>query len=238
MLEACGKDLPPRAISSAFSSGAFLLVCPFLECPGCPQCSRGSPKPCTFPEAPCIDTEPFRPHIPCHGPVSHYPAPVQGGQPPGARGAQVGLCPRPSTSLQGHVSRNMLTGLASGKPDELTLRKERCRLPPPTSHPVAASTTPTSDSASAGQDQRSGHCLPNSFTGIRKGEPERALAYRKPHLRRRLLLLLLQIEVGSGTLHMELRTHCGPGLSFGEVGVGRVVGTEAKTIKNQSLPNP
>lgn len=71
------------------------------------------------------------------------------------------------------------------------------------------------------------------FTGIRKGEPERALAYRKPHRRQ---LLLLQVEVGSGTLHTELRTHCGPGLSFGEVGVGRVVGTEAKTIKNQSLP--
>lgn len=38
-------------------------------------CGKGSPKPHTFPEAPCMDAKPFRPHILGHGPASHYPQP-------------------------------------------------------------------------------------------------------------------------------------------------------------------
>lgn len=45
-------------------------------------------------------------------------------------------------------------------------------------------------SANASQDQRSGHCLPNSLPALGKGEPERALDYRKLHW----LLLLLCVE--------------------------------------------
>lgn len=71
----CGKGLQPGAISSVLSPG-FSRAVPFWNAQGL-LCSQGSLKPCcTFPEAPCIDAKPCRPHLFDHGLASHYPQPL------------------------------------------------------------------------------------------------------------------------------------------------------------------
>lgn len=117
------------------------------------------------------------------------PAPVQGRQPPGPWCAQVGPHPRPPTSLQGCISRNMLTWPAAGKLDELTSsgRSDAAsRLPPPASLPVAALTTPQMLVRIRGLAT----ACPTVYRHWEKESQRGALAYRKPHW------LLLRVRGG------------------------------------------
>lgn len=104
-------------------------------------------------------------------------------------------------------------------------------MPPPTSRLPPSGCIDYS--ANASQDQRSGHCLPNSLPALGKREPERGAS-----LQEATLAAASCKRWTVGTLYIKFHTHCGPGyalLERQEWAGWR--GLEPKPFKNQSLPN-
>lgn len=123
----------------------------------------------------------------------------------------------------------MLTWPAAGKLDELTLRKERCCLPPPASLPMVASTTLQMLVRIRGLAT----ACPTVYWHREKESQRGALAYRKPQW------LLLRVERWAvGTLYIKFHTHHDPGYALLERQEWEGWwGLEPKPFKNQTLPN-